>query len=100
MLADELSTGLFGMVEFQGELRQAALYQLRSLWAPSMLGDLDGFQGLPEAAFGAVRDWAGPAPAHGPASASDTCMALLSSGADLPPPPNKPMPVQACAAPI
>ena len=58
------------MAEFQGELRPAALYQLRSLLAPSVPPDPDGFQVLPEAAFGAVRDRRGPAPAHGPASAN------------------------------
>ena len=70
MSAGKLSTGLFSMAEFQGELRPAALYQLRSLLAPSVPPDRDGFQVLPEAALGAVSFRRGPAPAHGPASAN------------------------------
>ena len=66
------------MAGFQGELRQAALYQPLSLLAPSMPRGQDDFQGLPEAAFGAVRDRAGPAPAHGPGSGNEAISSLLA----------------------
>src|ERR1700682_4113262 len=78
MSGDKLSTGLFSMAGVQGELRQAALYQLLSLLAPPVPRGQDDFPGLREAASGALRDRAGPAPAHGPRSANEPISSLLA----------------------
>jgi hypothetical protein len=66
------------MAGSQGELLQAALYQLRSLLVPPMPRGQDDFQGLPEAASGAVMDRTGPAPAHGPGDANEAISSLLA----------------------
>ena len=57
------------MAEFQGELRPAEFYPRLSLLAPPVARGQDDFQGLREAASGALSYRTGPAPAHGPRSA-------------------------------